>query len=165
MPPFGPCPGSPAPPRGLARRRCRWRQPPAVSVLSQDLSERAEDPSSRCAQRVPDGECTATAVHDGGIDTPGIDARQGLHRERLVELHRANLTPRDSRSSKRDLGSLYRRVAEHLRFQRRRSAARDAGDRNAADHVCCLLRADEQRRCSVVEWRGVAGGDGSVGPK
>ena len=40
---------------------------------------------------MPDGDCAATDVHDVRIDTPGVDARQALHGERLVELHRTDL--------------------------------------------------------------------------
>ena len=60
------------------------------------LRERAEDPGAGRAERVADRDRAALGVDDLRVDLPGVDAGQRLHRERLVELDRADVGPADA---------------------------------------------------------------------
>ena len=106
---------------------------------------------------------SALGVHDAGVDLPQVDAGQGLHRERLVELDRADVVPGDAGALQRLVRRLDGGDAEGLWVERVRAAAGDAGERRAAEQVGCPLAAQHDRGGAVVERGGVAGGDGAVG--
>ena len=96
-----------------------------------------------------------------GVDPPGVEAGQRLHRERLVELDRSDVGPADAGRGEGALGRLDRCDPEPLRLERGRTAARDPGERRDSDRG--VLRRDQERCRAVVERGRVAGGDRPVG--
>jgi hypothetical protein len=78
---------------------------------------------------VADRDGPALGVDDLGIHLPRVDAGERLDGERLVQLHRRDVGPRDAGAVERLLGRLDRRVAEVLRRQRVGAASGDAGQR------------------------------------
>ena len=88
---------------------------PALAGLGQPPGQGAEDPAARRAERVAHGDRPALGVDDLGIDLPGVDAGQGLDRERLVELDRGDVRPADAGPGQGPVGRLDRCETEVLR--------------------------------------------------
>ena len=135
--------------------------------------QRSPDSRSRCASvprirppEAPSGWPIAIApplalTISGSLSPslgPRVDAGQRLHGERLVELDRADVGPRDAGPGQRLVGRLDRREAEVLRQQRMGAAAGDPGERVHARDLR-VSGTDEERRGAVVERGRVAGRD------
>ena len=112
--------------------------PPPVAAFRKHLGKGAEDPPSRCAERVPDSDCATAGVDDVRIDSPGVDACQGLHRERFVELDGADLAPARSRRARAQSRQPRPVRSRNLRLERCRAASRDSGNRVSADDLAAL---------------------------
>src|SRR3989337_636183 len=57
--------------------------PPAHVAFAKDLGQSADDPAAGGTQRVAERDRTAPGVDHSGIDPPGVDTGQRLHRKRL----------------------------------------------------------------------------------
>ena len=122
-----------SPPRPRAPGRHRCRSPPRPSVRRRSCNtvrQRAEDAASGGAQRMTDGDRAAAYVDDLGIDLPGVDAREGLHGEGLVQLDRGptSAQPMPARRSACSAASTgaYPNIGGPARARRdRRSALRE----------------------------------------
>jgi hypothetical protein len=108
-----------------------------------------------------DGQSLADTDADGR-DSPAGAAVCQHGRKGLVEFDGADVRPVEAGRPQRPVGRLDRRLAEHLRFQRRRPASGDTGGRSNADRRSGLFRGDQHGRRAVVERGGVARGDGAI---
>ena len=125
-----------------------------------------DDPGTRGAERVADGDGAALGVDDVGVGEtlvqPGVDAGERLDGERLVELDGADLGPGDARASERDAGGLDRREAEQLRLEREGASPGDPGLRLQTEHAAAAAEPSRSGGRAVVERGGVAGRDRAV---
>src|SRR6478609_8478160 len=135
--------------------------PPAAAAL-QVAGEGAEDAAARGPERVADGDGATVPVDDLRVDRPGVEARERLCCERLVELDGGDVVPGDAGPRERGVRRLDGGVAEVLGLERARAAPCDPGDGGETDLVAGCLAAEQHGRRAVVERRCVAGRDGAA---
>src|SRR5689334_4089656 len=119
------------------------REAVAAAAPLQLVGQRAEDACARATQRVPDGDGAAVDVHDLGVELPPFgQARERLRRERLVQLHHVDVSPRDAGALDRLVRRFHGTDAEEVRLHAVRGARHDARERLAAQLLGTLLVAD-----------------------
>lgn len=101
-----------------------------------------------------DGDGAATRVDDVGVDLPGVQAGQRLHRERLVEFDGPDLGPADAGGLQCTIGRLDRSVPEVLGGQR--VAPLPAIRATGSIPITDAARSDPMRTADAPSLRGEA---------